>query len=1546
MHGKGYYLPLQTNCSSSLELIPEVSGCSEIVSLPIVAENDVWTVMLPKGFCWDDGTIEARELSDGCMLKMKSDATEIGMVAAKYDRQHTAMSKYIWPRGEMTIGKHPNSDICYNLNMVSREHATLYKDGSTITYRDHSANGSWINGRQIQGETVNLQPGDRIDVAPFLQIMVFDQFLAINRPEHLMVHRGLIPFEFKRQSGQPPEDAPVTIDYHRAPRQIQQPNTEPLPIDPPLEKERSKRQPAWLQIGPSTTMIMPMLVSTLVMSRSMGASLVMIGTSSAMSVMWAILNRRYAKQEGMISEENRQRICKQYYAEMEEMLLAETDRERKRLNLNYLSVTECVNLPFASGHRMWERLPNQEDFLKIRLGLGERKLPRDIQISKLKINLMDDALRHEPQRLMDTYQMMQDVPIVVDVKDHRIVGVLGNENSPWMLQSIVTQLAASHSYHDVRIAILYDEANMSEWRFAHRLPHVYAADDRTLRMAVCGELATQEVMNFLDNVLSIRADALQDDQKKSGAEEGGITAAQIPWYVLVVTSPSLMEGQPLMRHINTPGLGFTVIMQAAEMEVLPKECDLIIEARSHLGTVYRADGTMTGVQLETVNDSQLMDFARGIAPYRIKEMVGDTAIPSLVTFLETYGVRSVEELDVARMWNENHAWQNVKSTLGLKAGGVPFILDISDKSHGPHGLIAGTTGAGKSVLLQTFILSLSINYSPEEVQFILIDYKGGGTSEDFRNLPHAAGVIDSLQGERAIFRALASIQGEIKRREAIFKDVGVNNIDDYMKLFNSDPKEATLAHLIIVVDEFAELKKEQPQFMAELVSAARVGRSLGMHLVLATQKPSNSVSAEIDANTRFRICLRVASKSDSNDMLKRPEAAYLKGMGRCYVQVGNDEVFEQVQTAWTGSPYKPEALRPEEEPRMLNEAGQPIKFRRKKKSDGGKLTKEKTELDAVMEAISSTCERYHVPAAHKMWLPEMPGDMLLEELPFFPERSWRGVAWPEAEGRGIVALYGMGDDVDRQRRVPVTIDFQQDHNMMICGLSQSGKTTALQTIAVSLALRYSPREVNLYVFSLTSRTLQSLSALPHVGEVVFDDEEDEQLRLMDLIYAEVERRKQLFHTMATDNYIQYNRAVKSVEGKEPVPAIVVLVDRMQQVRDWGEKKHEDKLNMFYEVLKSASSQGVYIVMTAFNRSELPGKYHPFINAVTLMQNERSDYMDALNERIPPEWSGIREYPGRGVMVVENKEEKAKYIHEMQVAVYHTLESDKQRSDAIAALGAEMQKGWGGEKVRGLMRIPKKPTLSMLLDRQEAQASMKEMNKLPIAYVKQNGTVMTLNLYHNYSGLILGARRSGKTNLLMNMAWTLHQKGEDVYVIGGEKLVNWGKQLSMQCFDYGAEEWKDCWTSIFEETKARSDKLVSAKKVSNTVYRETSDSFKPINILIDDLDRYMAENKATPKVVDQLAFFVDNDKVSNYQIHVYASLSHQGYQSNKLEKLVAAMVNARRGIMLQGMLDTCDPMNAGANMLYQQKKMVYPVGEALMVMDDAPVHVVLPLHEAN
>ncbi|MBR4039074.1 MAG: type VII secretion protein EssC [Clostridia bacterium] len=1547
-YGKGFYLPHLPNWSGRLRIGSDITGRVDSFELPVVSTNGIFSIELPEGFSWVEG-YDGKCLKHAGRVSMISRTMRLNIFTAQYEKSDTMMRRVALGRQPLTIGRDGNNLICYEEQTVSRTHAQITRGSNGAGQLAVRSGGSvYVNGQVCKNSARALNFGDRIMILPAMQLIYLGDCVAVSMGKNIRFHETLQDYAPGKASVNKKEnvqEVSVVREYHRAPRHIQVPQTDPIEIDPPLEREKRKEMPTWITIGPSITMVLPMLVSSLVSGRSIASSMAMIGTSAALGIMWGQINRNYQRKEYEENEAYRIELCKQYYAEMEERLVSVTDRECKRLLHNYPSVTECTKLPTASGYRLWERMPIHKDFLQVRLGLGEQDLPNEMSVKPVRISLTDDPLRHEPQRLYDQYKVMKDVPVVFDLKKSPIVGILGKKTMPWLMQSMVIQAAATHSYLDLRMAILHTEQDAEQWRFARWLPHTFATSDRTMRMVVSEKNAVHAVLSFIDGELTMRSELKKRDQTDENQEEEDvITPEMLPWYLIFCTDPKILEDSQIVRHLNNKGLGFTIILQTPSIELLPKECIDVVDAKEKLGTIYGGNGMMTGVRFEAATKEMLQHFSSDIASVRIKEVVGSAAIPSLVTFLETYSVRKVEDLDIRYFWNENHAYKSVQAILGMKAGATPFILDISDKNHGPHGLIAGTTGAGKSVLLQSFILSLAINYSPTEIQFILIDYKGGGTSEDFRDLPHAAGVIDSLQGERMIFRALASIKGEILRREAIFKEVGVNNIDDYMKYYNNDASEESLGHLIIIVDEFAELKKEQPDFMRELVSAARVGRSLGMHLVLATQKPSNSVSDEIEANTRFRICLRVASRSDSQEMLKRPEAAYLKGMGRCYVQVGNDELFEQVQTSYSGATYAPDALLPEEEPRILNEAGQPIKFKRKKAAQTeANGERAKTELDAVMEQLNLMCDKYHFDRARKMWLDELPATLMLGDLEPVQTGGFADGQWKSAPEGELKAYYAKADDIAKQCYFPVAMDFVNEKNQIIVGLAGMGKTTMLQTLTVSLAMRYSPAEVNIYIFSLTSRTLGSLAELPHVGEIVYEDEFDEQIRLMEMIHAESERRKKLFAVMSTDNYIQYNRAVRDSDSEyEPVPAIIVMIDRMQQLRDWADRKKEDTLNLFYDMLRSANSQGIYFVMTAFDRSELPIKYHAYVHGVALQLTDRVNYADALGVRVPSDWGGIRGYVGRGMIGEENKEEKVTYIFEIQTAVYATAESDAKRSEAVRVLGRQMREAWKGAKPRRIARIPAEPVLADLLDTDVAQADIGNVDRLPLFYVKDTGEAQSINLRECFSMMVCGPRKSGKSNVLRNIAATFKQKNADVYLIGDSDMVRWGKENGFNAYEHGSKEWADAFANLFNNTIGeRTKKLVEAKeKGGSEAQRETLKTFTPVVVLVDDADEYINQYKNEPTVCNNLQFFCA-DNVSKYGIYTYVTLSHSGVSKCRMEKLISAMIGAKRGLMLQGKLGECDPFGASSRLPYSMRNETYPLGEALFVTDQDAMRVVIP-----
>lgn len=654
--GKEYYLPRLQNWSGHLHISRDATG-SKGLDLPVTLLNGHAQLELPDGFHWVEG-------SDGTLLEhlsrisMEGAGIHLDIYAASCTGGESDMRKFDMPNEPVTIGSREDNVIQYKEKPVSRKHAILARgsDGS-CQFTDCSSYGSYVNGRMISKTSCRLSFGDRIFILPSLVLVYLGNGFAVNHSQDAVFAPVLTPLTVP--------DAPwaqeetVCVEYHRAPRHVQQPNEDQIEIDPPIEKERNREMPVWLAVGPSMTMVLPMLVSSLVSGRSPLSSIAMIGTASALAVMWGSFNRKYQKKQSDLNEENRQKICRQYYAEIEERIQAETERERNRLLHNFLSVSECAALPAGNSHRLWERMPSHEDFLHLRLGLGERELPVKLAVRPPKITLTDDPLRNEAQRLYDRYSVMSDVPVLVPLTQIPVLGILGERMIPWLMQSLVLQAAANHSYHDVRIAVLHGEQDAQEWEFAKWLPHAYASDDRTMRMVASNPDAVQEVLSYIDSVLSMRAELRRSEQQEEQQEE--TAAPVIPWYLIFCTDPSILEEHPIMRYLAAADLGVTFILQTDTMERLPKECTAVIEAKEQLGAVYTMDGKMTGVRFESTTEEKLLAFSRSIAPVRIKEIVEDSAIPSLVTFLETYHARKVEEIDVRYFWNENHAWQSVKT---------------------------------------------------------------------------------------------------------------------------------------------------------------------------------------------------------------------------------------------------------------------------------------------------------------------------------------------------------------------------------------------------------------------------------------------------------------------------------------------------------------------------------------------------------------------------------------------------------------------------------------------------------------------------------------------------------------------------------------------------------------------------------------------------------------------------------------------------------------------------------------------------------------------
>lgn len=807
----------------------------------------------------------------------------------------------------ISIGRGIENDIsCGSLQIVSGKHAKIHLKNNKAYIDDLSSNGTYLGGQRVVGQK-ELQFGDVINIFG-LTIIYLDEIMVINSlvkdakvcSKHLFQIDGADQ-EVPDLSKSEPAKAEKMI--HIAPRTIPRIFDEPEKIENIPPKKDMNQKPAWMSVLPSLTMVLPMILGFLLMGNGMYTGIIISAGSAVVGFIWATINLRYSRKIQIQQEMLRLDKYGEYLVQCADRIRDKFEHNRAvRLQL-YPSANVCSSYTDESPE-LWARTKHHSDFLYIRLGLGDMPFQVNVTAPKREFSLVEDELAERPGKIADSFQTMKQVPVGVDLIQYSVVGITSNSAIKRMnlMRLFVTQIVANHCYTDVKLVFLYnaDGKMASKWNFAKWLPHVWN-EDRTMRYVASTANEENDVLYSILQVLRTRS------EKVNHSNLGRKTPCT-PHYVLIVEDPLMLEEQQICKFLyeSEPGaIGISTVLMAEKYTDLPSACQVVISDDKEFVGIYGVaedDKSQISINFDTISAEQVQVMAKRMTSMRVKELESSSNIPNSLTFFEMMKVQSLEELQVMENWRKNRTYESMKAMVGYKAGNIPCYLDIYEKAHGPHGLVAGTTGSGKSETLQTYILSLACRFSPHDVGFFIIDFKGGGMANLFSNLPHMMGQISNLSGNQ-VRRAMVSIKSENARRMRLFNEFGVNKIDDYVKLYKNQEASQPLPHLLIIIDEFAELKREEPEFMKELISVAQVGRSLGVHLILATQKPSGTVDDNIWSNSKFKLCLRVADKQDSNDMLHKPDAAYLTQAGRCYLQVGNDEIFELFQSGWSGAVY-------------------------------------------------------------------------------------------------------------------------------------------------------------------------------------------------------------------------------------------------------------------------------------------------------------------------------------------------------------------------------------------------------------------------------------------------------------------------------------------------------------------------------------------------------------------------------------------------------------------------------------------------------------------
>ena len=503
----------------------------------------------------------------------------------------------------------------------------------------------------------------------------------------------------------------------------------------------------------------------------------------------------------------------------------------------------------------------------------------------------------------------------------------------------------------------------------------------------------------------------------------------------------------------------------------------------------------------------------------------DSSFPKLISFLEMYNVGKVEQLNSYNRWQTNVPINSLQAPLGIDKQGNTFKLDLHEKFHGPHGLIAGTTGSGKSELIITYILSLAVNYHPNEVSFIIIDYKGGGVALAFENkevgrkLPHIAGTITNLDTVE-MHRSLVSIESELRRRQKAFNKArelsneSTIDIYKYQKLYRNGVVDEPISHLFIICDEFAELKVQQPEFMDQLISTARIGRSLGVHLILATQKPSGVVDDQIWSNSRFKICLKVQEKEDSMAMIKSPDAAMIKNVGRFFLQVGYNEFFAEGLAAWSGAQYIPTDKPKKKIDNSINfidNIGYVIKSTDDEKKVN--INNYGEQLTNVINYLITVAKEEKIEVK-QLWLDKIPDIIYVDKL----KEKYNYTKLPYI----INPVIGEYDDPSNQKQELLTLDLSHNGNTIIYGGSGSGKSTLVSDVIYSSIIDHDANEVNFYIMDFGSEILRIFKKAPHVGDVILVNDVEKVTNLFKMLNSLINTRKKIFVEF-NGNFKYYNR---------------------------------------------------------------------------------------------------------------------------------------------------------------------------------------------------------------------------------------------------------------------------------------------------------------------------------------------------------------------------------------------------------------------------------------
>jgi S-DNA-T family DNA segregation ATPase FtsK/SpoIIIE len=1017
--------------------------------------------------------------------------------------------------GTHRLGRDPDADITIADPSISWHHLDLRIDESGVSAADAgSSNGTALSGRALHpGSFTSLRESDELELGRTLLRL---------RPLGATSTHGVAQRDGRLDFNRPPRVSPPVAPFERN-----------LPAPP--SKARKGRLPLAASLVPlGAGLLLFLLLKSPVM-------LAVAGLSPIMALSTFIGDRRGGRKSFARESAEFRATLEQALAELARAIGDEALRRRAASP----DAPALIARLSDTAPTLWERRPTDSDFLRLRLGVAD--LPAESRITIQEGG--DTEIRAEADAKLAANDTVASVPLTLDFRRAGVVGLAGERSTAaGLARWLVLQASILHSPGELVVVAALTPETLREWAWLKWLPHL--RPDRVGLQSDAIALGRTPAERLLAEIRDLA-------RERRGQTRAQALAGVRPPQLLLLIDENTGVDRALVSSALTEiaDLGIAALWLGRDARNLPGQTGAIVEIddeRAVLSLTDVASGQTTAeVSAEAVALELAERTVRLLAPVRdISELALAGDIPKRVGLLDLLDLPSPTAADLERRWRAWHG--DLRATVGVGADG---LLSLDLRSEGPHALIAGTTGSGKSELLRTLVAAAAATIPPDRLSFLLVDYKGGAAFAPCAALPHVVDIVSDLD-EHLAERALVSLDAELKRRERILAEEGAK---DLLELTRRNVGAAPPL-LVIAVDEFAKLREEVPQFVDGVVDIAQRGRSLGVHMVLAAQTLRNAFTPAIRANTNLRLALRVSEESESEDMIASPLAARIpsgeSSRGRAFARTGHGELRE-FQTAYISGlsdvseqselqigPYDLDTVSTFDGPSGSS-------------SDSDAMS----DLVVLGEAARQAQRQMSLPVPAPPWLAMLPAVLGLDRVQ------------TGAVPSGGVAI-GLVDLPELQRQDPLVLDLKGAGHVAVFGAGNSGKTTALTSTAFALAGSSPPAELSIYCLDAASGGLAPLDGLPHCGGVVMVDEEERVHRLLRFLLRRVEQRGA-------------RAGARISHGSGPATTVLLLDDFGSFAQQYDRPGTGSPYEQLQQILSGGRAAGVHVVLTASRRGALP-----------------------------------------------------------------------------------------------------------------------------------------------------------------------------------------------------------------------------------------------------------------------------------------------------------------------------------------------------------------------